>query len=51
MVVVGMYQMQDEFKSPGFEELQLDLKAVFDFPVEPGETVDVVKKETQTYRP
>lgn len=46
---MGMYQIGDAFKSPGFPELKLDLDAVFDFPIEPGDPVYVVKEETQTY--
>lgn len=39
---VGMYQIEDTFKSPSFDELTLDLEAVFDFPLEP---VYVVKED------
>ena len=48
---VGMYQVGDAFKTPGFPELELDLEAVFDFPLEPGEPVYVVKEEPSTYQP
>jgi Uma2 family endonuclease len=47
---VGMYQIEDEFKSPSFDELKLDMEAVFDFPLEPGEQVYVVKEEKRVYR-
>ncbi len=47
---VGMYQIADDFKSPSFDELKLDLEAMFDFPLEPGEQVYVVKEGTEEYR-
>ena len=47
---VGMYQVADDFKSPSFDELKLDLEAVFDFPLEPGEQVYVVKEDAEEYR-
>jgi Uma2 family endonuclease len=46
---VGMYQVEDDFKSPAFPELRLDLKEVFDFPLEPGEPVYVVKEDVAEY--
>jgi len=47
---MGMYQLADEFKSPGFDELELDLEAVFDFPLEPTPEVYVVKEDGAGYR-
>jgi Uma2 family endonuclease len=47
---VGIYEIADAFKSPGFPELKLDLEAVFDFPLEPGEPVYVVKEEAEAYQ-
>ena len=47
---MGMYQLADDFKSPGFGGLDLDLAAVFDFPLEPGEPVYVVKEDAAEYR-
>ncbi|WP_372806914.1 Uma2 family endonuclease [Pontiella sp.] len=46
---MGLYQVGDAFVSPGFEELKLDLPAVFDFPVDPGEQVYVVKEDGAPY--
>ncbi len=47
---MGMYQIEDDFKSPGFEELELDLEAMFDFPLEPTPEVYVVKEDGAGYR-
>ena len=47
---MGMYQLADEFKSPGFDDLELDLEAVFDFPLEPTPEVYVVKEDGAEYR-
>ena len=47
---VGMYQIVDTFKSLSFEALKLDLEAVFDFPLEPAESVHVVKEVSEAYR-
>ncbi len=46
---MGMYQLADDFKSPSFGELELDMEAVFDFPLEPGEPVYVVKEGGEKY--
>jgi hypothetical protein len=37
------YTKEDEFKTPAFPELRLDLRAVFGFPLEPGEEALVVR--------
>ena len=47
---VGMYQIGDEFKSPSFPDLKLNLDEVFDFPLEPGEQVYVVKEDDVKYQ-
>jgi len=46
---MGMYQLADDFKSPSFGELELDMEAVFDFPLEPGEPVYRVKEDANEY--
>ena len=46
---MGMYQLADDFKSPSFGELELDMEAVFDFPLEPGAPVYVVKEGCEKY--
>jgi hypothetical protein len=46
---VGIYEIADPFKSPGFPDLELDLKAVFDFPVGSDDPVCGVKEEAQAY--
>ena len=43
---MGMYQLADDFKSPSFSELELEMKDVFDFPLDPEDPVYVVKKDT-----
>jgi Uma2 family endonuclease len=47
---LGLYQKGDGFKSPSFGELELDLKAVFDFPPDPEDPVYVVKEGDVEYR-
>ena len=47
---MGMYQLADEFKSPGFDGMELDLEAIFDFPLEPSPEVYVVKEDGAEYR-
>ena len=47
---IGMYHLADDFKSPSFGELELDLKAVFDFPPDPEDPVYVVKEGDVEYR-
>jgi len=47
---MGMYQLADQFKSPSFDELELDLDALFDFPLEPTPEVYVVKENEAEYR-
>jgi len=47
---MGMYHLADDFRSPSFGELELDLKAVFDFPPDPEDPVCVVKEGGVEYR-
>jgi len=41
---VHVFSKESEFKSPTFPDLPLDLKTLFDFPLEPGEKIRVVKE-------
>jgi Uma2 family endonuclease len=47
--LAGSYTKKDQAVSPTFPEVQLDLPALFDFPPEPGDTVEVVKEPPGTY--
>jgi len=47
---MGMYQLADKFKSPSFDGMELDLGAIFDFPLEPSPEVYVVKEDGAEYR-
>ena len=48
--LIGNHQPSDDFKSLTFPELELDLDAVFDLPLGPGEYVYVVKEDVAEYR-
>jgi Uma2 family endonuclease len=43
-VLAATYERTDTLISPAFPELQLDLDPVFDFPLEPGEQINLVKE-------
>jgi len=47
---MGMYHLTDDLKSPSFGELELDMKAVFEFPLDPEDPVYVVKEGGVEYR-
>jgi Uma2 family endonuclease len=44
--LAGTYTRAETLKSPGFPKLKLQLKNVFDFPLEPGEKAGMVVRET-----
>lgn len=44
--MIATYASPDALKSPGFAKLKLDLKDVFDFPLEPGEKAAMMVRET-----
>lgn len=44
-----VFSKDDNLKSPTFKDLKLDLKPVFDFPLEPDENIYVVKEGPATY--
>ena len=46
--IAGVYGEEDELQSPAFPELQIDLNAVFDFPLTPGE-LRIVKESRAAY--
>lgn len=45
----GTYSKDDTLESPSFPELPMDLQAVFDFPIEPGERIKMVKEGRSPY--
>ena len=45
-----MYHLADDFKSPSFGYLELDLKTVFDVPPDPEDPVYVVKEGDVEYQ-
>ena len=45
----GAFSKEDTLTSPTFEGLRLDLKRVFDFPLEPGEEIQMVKEARPLY--
>jgi Uma2 family endonuclease len=47
---IEMYEIVDTLISPSFQGLELDLKAVFDFPLEPGEEIRILKEGGIEYR-
>lgn len=47
--VAGSFGKEDAFRSPGFPDLKLDLAALFDYPPEPGEALEVVKEPPARY--
>ncbi len=47
--VAGSFGKDDAFSSPSFPELKLDLKAIFDYPPEPDEELEVVKEPPVRY--
>jgi Uma2 family endonuclease len=49
--LAGSYRKEDPFRSASFPDLKLDLAAVFDYPPEPGDAVEVVKEPPAAYRP
>ena len=49
--LTGSFRKEDAFSSPTFPGLKLELAAVFDYPPEPGDAVEVVKEPPAIYRP
>lgn len=47
--VAGAFGKDDTFGSPTFRDLRLDLKRLFDFPLEPGEEIRVVRETPPPY--
>lgn len=45
----AVFEKQDELASPTFPELTIDLEAVFDFPVDPGEELHLIKEGRPGY--
>ncbi len=45
----GGYEKHETLRSPTFRGLRLPLKGVFDFPLEPGEEVQMVRESTPPY--
>jgi Uma2 family endonuclease len=48
--LAGSYRKEDVPRSPGFPDLRIDLERVFDFPLEPGEEIALVKEGHPPYR-
>jgi Uma2 family endonuclease len=48
-VLAGGYAVGDALSSPLFPELHLDLDRIFDFPLDPGEKVEMVKEGHPAY--
>lgn len=45
----GAYTKEDTLTSPTFPELEIDLRKVFDFPIEPDERIEMVKEGRPPY--
>ncbi len=48
-LVHGAYSKKDRLHSPGFPKLTISLSKVFDFPLEPGEEISMVKESRPSY--
>ena len=48
-VLSGGYTEEDELLSPVFPKLNLDMRRIFDFPLDAGEKVEMVKESHPPY--